>query len=737
MRFEPTAVAELPFPVVITSGSNHVVTVVNASARRELPRLVAGRPMAETLADPDLLAALDRALHEGVEGAVDLVDPALTLGCVPSGDGVLVHGVPVGSRPAGARARGAALQGLTDTLLTEQDPAEIGRVAVTESMKLLGAEAGVLFLRTEPGVLTSLFSTWPADIRARYERVELHRGRPLSDAVLDGTPVWIEDAAGWAARYPEMAATGTAGSHEATACLPLRVDERDLGAIVFSFGTRRTFLPDERAYLQAVAALCAQALDRARLLVVERSARAVAERERDRMEFLARTGRLMEAPLSVEERLQRVADLVVPELADWCAVHLLRQGGGVIEQIAVAHDDPAKIDFVRRVQERYPPDPTAPGSAYEVTRTGEPAFFPEIPDELLVAGAEDAEHLELIRAIGMSSALVVPLTVRGRSVGALTLVHAESGQRFDELDLAFAQQIAATAAVALDNAGLYEQQRRIAHTLQSALLPTVLPDAPGLRLAARYRPQTADRSGVQVGGDLYDVVATPRPGRWAAVVADVCGKGPDAAALTALIRHTLRAEVAHGLDPVEALQRLNAAMLREERDPGRFATVAHAHVDVGDDGTATVSLAIAGHPPPLVRRRRMADPLAEARPRDGEGGEDGAGAEGGIGLDAAPTAEVEVVALSGTLLGVFTDVATPATTVRLGPGDMMVLYTDGVTEARGVDGFYGMQRLIHTVGAAGLGSADALAEALLADVVGFQDGVLRDDVALLVIEAAP
>ena len=106
----------------------------------------------------------------------------------------------------------------------------------------------------------------------------------------------------------------------------------------------------------------------------------------------------------------------------------------------------------------------------------------------------------------------MPLLVRGRSLGALTLVHAESGQRFDEADLAFAEQLAANAAVALDNARLYEEQRRIAHTLQAALLPAALPDVPGLRLAARYRPHDRRTAGIHVGGDLYDVVAGDAPG---------------------------------------------------------------------------------------------------------------------------------------------------------------------------------------------------------------------------------
>jgi serine phosphatase RsbU (regulator of sigma subunit) len=291
--------------------------------------------------------------------------------------------------------------------------------------------------------------------------------------------------------------------------------------------------------------------------------------------------------------------------------------------------------------------------------------------------------------------------VRGHSLGALTLVHAESGQRFDEVDLAFARQLASTAAVALDNARLYEQQRSIAQTLQAALLPADLPAAPGLRFAARYRPQADQHSGIQVGGDLYDVVAGPAPGCWAVVLADVCGKGPQAAALTALIRHTMRAEIGHGLGPAEALYRLNRAMLHAGGvESARFATVVHARLQVDDDGAA-VALASAGHPPPLVRRG----------------------------------ARVEPVLAPGTLLGVYPDVELTEASFRLDRGDMMVLYTDGVTEARGVDGFYGADRLTRIVGSAAA-SADAVADDLLGDVVAFQRERLRDDVAVLVVEAS-
>jgi serine phosphatase RsbU (regulator of sigma subunit) len=599
-------------------------------------------------------------------------------------------------------SRVAALQRLAGELLGATTPTAIGTLVVTTAADLLDADAATVYSRVDPETLEVLHATgWPDELTQPYRRLTLTRGRPLSDAVLDRQPVWIENAQQWRRRYPAMAPVGTAADMQASACLPLRVEDRDLGAVVFSFGSARTFSSREREFLLAVTALCAQGLDRARLLVAERAARASAERQLRRMTFLSRSTRLMEAPLSVEQRLQRLADLAVSEIADWCAVHLVRGNG--VDQVAVAHADPAKVAFVAQLEQRYPPDPDAPGGAIQVSCTGEPAFFPEITDEMLVAAALDEEHLSMIRSIGMRSALVVPLVVRGRSLGALTLVHAESGERFDRVDLAFAEQLAATAAVALDNARLYEQQYRTAHTLQAALLPAALPVVPGLRLAARYRPQTEEGTGVHVGGDLYDVVPGTSSRRWGFVVADVCGKGAEAAALTALIRHTVRAEMGHGLGPARVLKRLNQAMLRETGSrPGRFATVAHGQLTLTEQGAA-VRLTNAGHPPPLVLGQGLAAP----------------------------------VQVRGTLLGVYPDVALTEVAFELRGGEMLVLYTDGVTEARSVDGFYGAERLMTMVGSVEHPCAEAVAGALLTDVETFQQGRLRDDIAILVIEATP
>jgi serine phosphatase RsbU (regulator of sigma subunit) len=600
------------------------------------------------------------------------------------------------------RSRARELQRLTEQLSSAATPQDIGRLTGTTAAALLEADACGVYVRSssDPEVLEALHTTGvPGEAVDRFRRVRIRPGRPMSDAVLSGTPVWLEDADEWRRRYPQEASAGVSGGLQACACLPLRVDDQDIGAAVFRFREPRVFGPAEREFLVAVASLCGQALDRARLYAAEKQARSVAERERDRMTFLARASQLMEAPLSVEERLQRLADLAVTGIADWAAVHLVR--GDRVEQVAVAHLDPAKVTFVEELERRYPSDPEAPGSALQVTRSGKPVVTTDVPDEMLVASAVDATHLELIRALGLRSAIVVPLQVRGRSLGALTLVHAESRRRFVADDLTFVGQLAATAALALDNAALYEQQRMIARTLQTALLPSELPDVPGLSCAGRYLPPSPELTGVYVGGDLYDVHEDDERGRWTLTVADVCGKGPHAAILTALIRHTVHAEVRHGLEPAAVLHRVNAAMRRHNGpDRYRFATMVHASMTLDTDGVA-LTLVSGGHPPGLVLRG----------------------------------ARVEVVDAPGRLVGVFPDLHLTEVETRLSPGDSLVLYTDGVIEARGPKGYYGSERLEALVASLAGASADAIADAILDEVSAFQQGQLRDDVAVLVVQA--
>jgi GAF domain-containing protein len=710
----------LPGALALTAGVDHVVESLSPRGAQLLGSAVRlGHALRETLPAGELVAALDAAYRgdgttvvpRGVMSSV--TDEAVSgldfgLSCSPVGDGrrrvsglllcVLTDG-PVDDELSWSRAR--EFQRLTEQLSRPTTPAEIGRLAATSAATLVGADACTIYIRGEGAqVVESLHHAgWVGDWVERFHRLPLQRGRPLSDAVLTGRPVWLEDAEQWRSRYPEMAPAGLSDGHQATACLPLRVEERDLGAAVFRFRRPRVFGSGEREFLLAVAALCAQALDRARLYAAETEARSTAERERDRMTFLAQASQLMEAPLSVEERLQRLADFAVSGIADWAAVHLVR--GEQVEQIAVAHLDPEKITFVEQLERRYPPDPDAAEGAVQVARSGEPLVMTDVPDELLVASAVDATHLELIRALGLRSAIVVPLLVRGRSLGALTLVHAESGRRFTSDDLPFVGQLARSAAFALDNAALYERQRTVAHTLQTALLPGELPDIPGLECAGRYRPPSPEVTDVYVGGDLYDVCEDDERGRWTLTVADVCGKGPQAAALTALIRHTVHAEVGHGLGPSEVLRRVNAAMRRHNGpDRSRFATMVHAEMTV-DPAGAALRLVSGGHPPGLVLRGDWVEP----------------------------------VDTPGTLVGVYPQLRLIEVELRLAPGDALLLYTDGVTEARGPLGFYGSERLEALLASLAGEPADAIADGILAEVSAFQDGRLRDDVALLVVAA--
>ena len=173
-------------------------------------------------------------------------------------------------------------------------------------------------------------------------------------------------------------------------------------------------------------------------------------------QFLAEASRVLASSLDYPTTLRSVARLAVPELADWCAVDLLAEGGG-FDRVAVEHPDPAKVEFVQRLEERYPSDPDAAQGLPQVIRTGKADMMAEIPEALIEAAARDPEHLALIRELGLKSYIVVPLIARDRTLGAITLVHAESGRRYDAQDLELAEELARRAAVAIDNARLFHE----------------------------------------------------------------------------------------------------------------------------------------------------------------------------------------------------------------------------------------------------------------------------------------
>ena len=408
--------------------------------------------------------------------------------------------------------------------------------------------------------------------------------------------------------------------------------------------------------------------------------------------LLAEAGEALASSLDYERTLQQVADLAVPGLADWCAVSL-PDGRGYLRSVAVAHRDPGKVAFAREVGDRYPTPMDAPRGAPQVLRDGRPEVVNDIPDDLIRASAIDEEHARLLLEVGMRAALVVPMTSGGEVIGTLALISAESGRTFRPEDVDLAGELARRAGTAVVNSRLYTERSHIARTLQRGLLPSALPDMPGWATATLYRPAGEENL---VGGDFYDVLKVS--GGWLAFVGDVAGRGPEAAALTALGRHTLRTAARLLPDPLDAVERLDEELLA--RRPLAMCTVAAVRLTAAAGAAeAEGEILCAGHPPPLL-------------------------VEGG---------EVRERGRFGQVLGACPGGVRERERVVLRPGALLVLYTDGVVDTAARDGSrFGEDRL-RAVLAEATSAQDAV-DRIGAALLDFGAGGQPDDTAVLVLE---
>ncbi|HKP89560.1 MAG TPA: GAF domain-containing SpoIIE family protein phosphatase [Thermoleophilaceae bacterium] len=470
--------------------------------------------------------------------------------------------------------------------------------------------------------------------------------------------------------------------------VPLITRARTVGALtLLSTRDGRHYGERDVEFAHHLARRFALAIDNARLFDESLEARR-------RAEFLVRAGEILSASLDYEETLQNVAAIAVPELADWCTVQLVEDDNS-IRQVAVAHADPAKIRYARELQERFPPDPDAPQGAASVIRTGQTEVTEEITDELIDALVDDLELRQIVRELGLRATITAPLRAHGRVFGALMFVSAESGRRFTAEDVALVEELARRAGTAVDNARLYTEGARIAHTLQVELLPTDLPEIPFLEVAVRYR---AAGELNEVGGDFYDIFPSSADGEWMMVIGDVSGKGAEAAAVTALARYTLHAAALESSDPSELLSKLNAALMVQRR--GRdFCTACVARIRPAEDVTK-VCFSIAGHPPPVVMRS------------DGR---------------------TEMPGEPGTLLGIFEDPELVNCEVDLAEGDTILLYTDGVIEAGRPVGQLGEEGLAEALEQARPASAAEAVDVAETIAIEVQDGPVRDDIALVAV----
>jgi serine phosphatase RsbU (regulator of sigma subunit) len=445
-------------------------------------------------------------------------------------------------------------------------------------------------------------------------------------------------------------------------------------------------------YLIAVATVIAGSL--AGLWVA--SLRTNLNREQAASELLAEAGGLMEDALDQRQRAAHLARLAVPTLGDVAMVDMLTPDG-VIERVAAQSDGSEVAEVFVKLRENAPIDPHGPHPVAEVIRTGRTKYLDQLTDEEIDRITTRETERQMLRKYRFTSCVVLPLGARGSVLGALTLWIMRPAKAFDETARRTAKRLADRAALALDNARLHEQQRHIASVLQHSLRPRSLPEIKGFEASSRF---LAAGEAYEVGGDFYDVFRSGS-GSWTAVIGDVCGKGPEAASLTALARYTVRTASSPDSSPSDVLRTLHESISSERAD-FRFCTAALARIEAPSNGkgAAHLTVALGGHPLPIILRK------------DGR---------------------VDPIGQPGTLLGVLPSPVLADTDATLAIGDSLILYTDGVLDVRQRGERGDPKWLAREIGEAAGKSADEIAETLARAAVRRQGGEPRDDIAILVL----
>ncbi len=376
-----------------------------------------------------------------------------------------------------AAARTARVQALNLSLAPALTPREVAAIIVRHAVAAVQAETGAIALLAQDGKTLELAHAEGLDTaRDPEQRARESAGSgPLRDAVRTSNPIFLESGAERRARYPDLARSDSPSG--SLAALPFVPDGNPIGALELSFAHDRRLGGDDRRFMLVIAGQGAQALERARLYEAERSARRHAEEAREQVAFLAEASEILGSSLNYREALSAVVRLIVPRLADFCAVDVV-EADGKMRRIAIAHVDPAKVEAVWEMSRRYPLHQDDP--VPRAMRSGEPQLVPVIPDALLQSFARDPEHLARLRAFGLRSLLIVPLNARGRTLGALTFVMAESGREYGRSDLLLAADLARRAAMAVENARLFGDAETALQAKHEtlALLDTVFAGAP-------------------------------------------------------------------------------------------------------------------------------------------------------------------------------------------------------------------------------------------------------------------
>ncbi|HJQ72528.1 MAG TPA: SpoIIE family protein phosphatase [Actinomycetota bacterium] len=571
------------------------------------------------------------------------------------------------------------LQAVTEVLARATSPEDVANATVSAAIEALGADVGGLTIRAgdDPGVLRVLVGSALDEPDTGWKRHTIDRPAPGPEIVRTGRPIFIETRDELLARFPIVRRIERgAARYGGFAGVPVAMGAEVLGALSLGFHRDHMVPPEERGLLLSIAHQAAIALDRIRSSDDERRARATAEHAEDRLRKLQAVSDAANAASGLDELVERVLPVVRDAvLADGTSFLLLSDDGRDLRvkgRVGVAEEASEVVAI-----------PLGAGASGRIAATGRPLVIGEMTPADVISPA--------LR--GRRSYVGVPVRVGGRVVGVLHASSATPGA-FQDDDADFLQSIADSLAATIDRTRLFDQRDRMATALERALLPMSLPHVPGYEIATMYRPS---RFGDEVGGDFYDVFGDGKV--WYLAIGDVCGKGPEAAAIMGMTRVALRS-LAREDDtrPLpEVLGLLNGFLLESELMGDRFCTVCVVRLTFSDEGTA-VTACLGGHPPPLVVR-----------------------ADGSL----------DAVGRPGSLLGLFEDISLHEMHAELGRGDAIALFTDGLTELsveRPDEGEAMLRSAL--VAAAGEDAAGIIktVERTLLD----PRGELRDDAALVV-----
>jgi serine phosphatase RsbU (regulator of sigma subunit) len=577
------------------------------------------------------------------------------------------------------------LEKVTGELTAAHTVEQIGRTVVQNAADFLGALVARIHVLGDDGILRMIAGRGGVtDLMEQYSEFPIDADLPASIVVRTGESMILRNRREIEARFPPLA--GAYPVERILHIVPLRVDDRAIGCLTLTF-PEGSHLEEagQLAFVEALAQTLAQAVGRA--VIMQRL-----EDANRQLAFLADASAALTSSLDYSATVTAVARVMVPRLADWCIVEVVQDGR--LRPVAVRHAELSKQAWGMRMAERFPTRMDASVGSANVLRTGRSELHIEITEALVRELAADGAHLAALHGFGMRSGLIVPLQGRGGTLGTITLLYAESGRRYEPSDVLLVEDVALRAARALETAGAVREQSirlatvtSIAEAAQHAILAPPPRQLGPVALSARYLSAAAE---AQVGGDLYEVVE--RPGAVRLLIGDVRGKGLAAVRTATVVLGEFRAAAADVDDLVAVAPQLDRR-LRPYLDPEDFVTALLAQID--DGGLLTV--ASCGHPPPLL-------------------------ASGGR--------LTEVGAHPGVPLGLG---AAPSTVTRqLSPGDRLLLYTDGIMEARDEHNvFINFMKLAETVA---LGPFDLALDRLLDALDEAVGENLGDDLALVLAE---